>query len=269
MSRFILFTILGLLAMGGNAAVVDTVQVATRHLPTPMDVMVVTPENADTTLRYPTVYLLHGHGGNYTNWLSKQPRLLDIADSYGMVIVCPDGRNSWYWDSPKMHMESCIVEDLVPYIDSHYPTLADSTMRAITGLSMGGHGAMWLTMRHPDIWKNAGTISGGVDICKFPANWDMATLIGNYADNPEKWANHSVTPLAEKVGPGRFNIIMDCGVDDFFYEVNENLHRIFLRNKVDHDYISRPGKHNWDYWNNSVLYQMLFFNEAFNKARRK
>lgn len=269
MKRLRICILMLIAAVTCRAAVIDTVEIATRHLSTPMDVIVVTPNRVDEGQRFPTLYLLHGHGGNYTNWTERQKRLPALADLYGMVIVCPDGRNSWYWDTPKMHMESFFTEDLVPYIDENFPTVADSTMRAITGLSMGGHGGLWLAMRHPDIWKNAGSISGGVDITKFPTNWDMASLLGNYIDDPEKWKEHTVVTLAEKIEPGRLNMIIDCGTEDFFYEVNENLHRLLLERKVPHDYISRPGVHNWGYWNNSILYQILFFSEAFRRAPGK
>lgn len=260
----ILFGLLSLLlGLPASAVVIDTISVVTPNIPTPINAIVVTPSTLDSTKRFPTVYILNGHGGNHKSWLDNQKQLPGLAEKYGMVMVFPDGRDSWYWDTPKMKMESFIVNDLVPYIDSHYPTIPDSTKRAITGLSMGGHGAMWLGFRHPDIWKNVGSISGGVDVRKFPNNWKISTLIGEYEADKAKWDAHTVRPLAGTIEPGRFNIIFDCGTEDFFYEVNEDLHQALLDRKVPHDYISRPGQHNWPYWNNSILYQLLYFNEIF------
>ena len=63
--------------------------------------------------------------------------------------------------------------------------------------------------------------------------------------------------------PGDLEIIIDCGKDDFFYEVNEALHRELLYRNIPHDYIIRPGVHNWDYWANAIKFQVLFFNEFF------
>ena len=57
------------------------------------------------------------------------------------------------------------------------------------------------------------------------------------------------------------------GLEDFFADVNKQLHQKMLDAKVPHDYISRPGKHNAKYWGNSILYQLLYFNERFNEAR--
>ncbi|MDE6410603.1 MAG: hypothetical protein K2K81_10245, partial [Muribaculaceae bacterium] len=62
------------------------------------------------------------------------PALQDYANRMGLIFVMPDGRNLWYWDSisPKVqNMESFITNDLIPYIDTKYPTLAQSSSRAI------------------------------------------------------------------------------------------------------------------------------------------
>jgi len=60
-------------------------------------------------------------------------------------------------------------------------------------------------------------------------------------------------------------IIFDCGTDDFFYEVNKALHNKMLEMKIPHDYIERPGEHNWPYWKNSIEYQLVFFKNFFAK----
>ena len=59
-------------------------------------------------------------------------------------------------------------------------------------------------------------------------------------------------------------ITFDCGVDDFFATVNNNLHQRMVEEKIPHDYTSRPGNHSWNYWRNSIIYHLTFFNEAFN-----
>ncbi len=59
-------------------------------------------------------------------------------------------------------------------------------------------------------------------------------------------------------------LIIDCGVDDFFYEANKRLHKEMVYRHITHDYIERPGTHRREYWRNSVKYQILFFSEFFN-----
>ena len=57
--------------------------------------------------------------------------------------------------------------------------------------------------------------------------------------------------------------MIDCGTDDFFYEVNQRLHEGTSLSQYPHDYIIRPGAHNWDYWSNAIKYQALFFHDYF------
>lgn len=252
-----------------NAAKVDTVLVNTTNLETPMKVVVVTPEGYAEGEKFPTAYVLHGYSGDYTDWQKHQPRINDMADRYGMIIVHPDGRDSWYIDSPvnpKVKMESFFVEDLVPFIDKNYPTKACACQRAITGLSMGGHGAMFLAMRHPDIWKNVGSMSGGVDVRPFPNGWNIPDVLGRVEEHPENWENYAAINQISRIKPGDLNINFDCGIDDFFAEVNENLHKALVEAKIPHDYTSRPGAHTWEYWNNSILHHLLYFSEAFREA---
>lgn len=270
-NRFLMLFLAAIAAVSAYAAKVDTLSVSAKFIPGPMKVSVVVPDAAaaDTARRFPVVYILNGHGGDYSSWLKiTRKDLPDLADRFGMVFVLPDGRNSWYWDSPErpeMQMESFFVKELVPFVDATLPVIRRADKRAITGLSMGGHGALWLASRHPGIWKSAGSMSGGVDIRPFPKNWNMPELLGPENKDPEKWAEHTVITSVPKWKPGELNLIIDCGTDDVFTEVNENLHRELLRYKIPHDYISRPGSHNWNYWNNSIYYHLLFFSEAFKK----
>lgn len=269
MKRFLFLALTAVFIVTAKAADVDSINVSGSNLPDPMKVVVITPENLNDTVRYPVAYVLHGYGGAQDNWIKHQPRLKDLADQYGMIIVNPDGRNSWYIDSPvdsTIRMESFFIEDLIPYIDANYPTNPEPSQRAVTGLSMGGHGALSLAFKHPDVFGNAGSMSGGVDILPFAGRWTLNDVLGSYDEHPERWEAVSVINLVDNVKPGTLNILIDCGNDDFFKQVNDNLHQVLIDKGIAHDYISRPGGHSWDYWNNSILYHLLFFNEAFKKA---
>ena len=71
--------------------------------------------------QFPVVYLLHGADGSYRDWPTKAD-LDDLASEYGVLIVCPDGQDSWYFDSPidpKMQFETFITQELVDYVDGH------------------------------------------------------------------------------------------------------------------------------------------------------
>jgi S-formylglutathione hydrolase FrmB len=179
----------------------------------------------------------------------------------------PDGGfNSWYLDSPvdsSYKYETFMTKELVPYIDDHYPTINNVSFRAITGLSMGGHGAFYLAIKHKDLFGAAGSICGGVDIRPFPNNWDMSKVLGSLSENKDNWDRNTVINMVDSLKNGELHLIFDCGSDDFFLEVNRALHIKLAANKVSHDYIERPGAHNAAYWRNSIDYQLLFFSKFF------
>lgn len=248
-------------------ATVDTLSVFSAQMNKPVKVVVIQPDQSDKTKPLPVIYLLHGFGGNYASWLRDAPQLKQKANEMQALLVLPDGgRGSWYFDSPvnpSVKYESFIVNELVPFIDANYTTIHSRTFRAITGLSMGGHGAFYLALRHKDIFGAAGSICGGVDFRPFPANWDLSKVLGpidQYADN---WNKNTVVNMVDSLKSGELQLIFDCGVDDFFLNVNRALHQKLGDQKVAHDYIERPGAHNSAYWRNSIDYQLVFFKKYF------
>lgn len=215
--------------------------------------------------RYPVLYLLHGYGDTNESWPSKYD-LKTAANQYGVIIVCPDGQNSWYFDSPidpKMQFETFVSQELVEYIDHNYRTRDNRNGRAITGLSMGGHGALYLAFRHPEVYGSCGSMSGGVDITKFPDRWTIEKRLGKYSQNQKVWAQNAVINQLDKIKPGQLNIIIDDGRQDFFYEVNMNLHNALDKRGIKHSFTIRPGNHSWKYWCFSLPQHLNFFSQAF------
>jgi len=106
-------------------------------------------------------------------------------------------------------------------------------------------------------------MSGGVDIRPFPNNWDMAARLGKYAGQPENWEKNTVINMLYLLTPQSLALIIDCGTEDFFFKVNQNLHRQLMYRNIPHDFITRPGAHNWAYWSNAINYQLLFMNTYF------
>ena len=257
-------------AVNVNAAKVDTVETYSDAMRKKIKAVVITPDNYTSGKEYPVVYLLHGAGGDYTDWTKKTSAVPENADKYNIIIVCADGGvTSWYWDAPAdptYKYETYITKELIPFIDKTYKTIKTRNGRAITGLSMGGHGGLWLSIRHQDLFGAGGSMSGGVDIRPFPKNWDMAKRLGSLAENAEIWDKYTVTNQLGLLTPNSLAIIFDCGTDDFFYKVNTELHDKLLALKIPHDFIVRPGTHNWPYWTNAVSYQLLYFSKFFNKA---
>ena len=248
------------------AATVDTVTTYSNAMKKNIKAVVITPDHAGKTA-LPAVYLLHGAGGGYANWLTRVPELKEYSDDHQMIIVCPDGdKASWYFDSPKVDgskYETYIAKELISWIDKHYPTIKDRKGRAITGLSMGGHGALYLAFKHQDVFGAAGSMSGGLDLRPFAGSWGISEHLGTYATRPEAWEQNTVINLTHLLTPTSLQLIIDCGIQDFFYNVNTAFHQKLLDRNIPHDFISRPGTHNWEYWRNAVKFQLVFMNNFF------
>jgi len=268
MKRFsISYLLLALFTFTAFSATVDTVNIYSEKMNKNIKAVVIKPQSYNDQAAHPVLYLLHGHGGRYDGWVNDAPHIKELADQYGMMIVCPDGGfSSWYWDSPvdtAFQYETFVSKELIAWVDKNYKTVPSREGRAVTGLSMGGHGGLYLAFRHQDMFGACGSMSGGVDIRPFPNNWNMSKRLGLQSDHPENWETFSVMGQLHRLLPDRLKIIIDCGTDDFFYQVNKRLHEELRYRNIPHDFISRPGAHNRQYWSNAVKYQMLFFNEFF------
>ena len=265
-----LFTLLLALAVCNTswAFIRETLSVHSAAMQKDVPVTVLLPNAYHSMEAMPVIYLLHGHGDTHSAWDQKGQTGV-LADQYNVILVMPDGgTNSWYWDSPVVESnryETFISKELVEYADNSLNAIADRSKRAITGLSMGGHGAMWNAIRNKDVFGAVGSISGGLDIRPFPNNWGMSKYIGKRDENLEVWNNYTVINQLDRLKNGDLAIIFDCGVSDFFYGVNVAVHERLKQMKIDHDFISRPGAHNGTYWNNSLPYQVMFFKNYFDK----
>ena len=269
MNKLFILLIACIATVNSYAKQIDTIEVLSSSMNIKVKNVIILPADYENKKNLPVLFLLHGYGGNHKSWLQTKPQLPELATRYGMIIVCPDGKNSWYWDSPvntKMKYETYVSKELTAYIDNNYKTKKDKSGRAVTGFSMGGHGGLWLGIRNQDIFGACGSTSGGVDIRPFPNNWDMKDALGAYKENNKRWDNHTVINQLHLIKP-ELAIIIDCGTEDFFYEVNEALHKELLLRNIKHEYISRPGAHNGQYWSNAIEYQMLFFSSFFLRKR--
>ena len=265
----LLLLVLGLNTVALPAQTRKRLDIYSDKMQQPIACEVLLPEqyNRDNSVRYPVVYLLHGHGGNQSDWFNNVPHLGEWANRAGLIFVSLDGKNSWYFDSPlqpELQYETFVTQELPNRIDSLFRTIASPKARAIAGLSMGGHGALWLATRHPEVFGAAGSMSGGVDIRPFDQNWNIKESLGEKSENPERWELHTVINAIERLQDGDLALIFDCGTSDFFLNVNRELHKKLLERGIRHDFIERPGNHDWDYWSNAIDYQLLFFLKFFN-----
>lgn len=256
-----------------RAAHVDTLEIYSVSMHKPVRCLLILPDQYNVYGRpYPVLYILHGWSGHYASWLTEAPQLREQADQYQMIIVCPDGGyDSWYIDSPvdsTVRYDSHVSKELTTFIDYYFHTIQDRRGRAITGMSMGGHGALSLALRHPDLYGAAGSLCGGLDLRPFKKNdWDLQGVLGSPITQWKNWEQYSVMNIAERLKGIDLPLLIDCGTGDFFLEVNRNFHKKLQELNIPHDYNERPGEHNRDYWGTAINDQVVFFNKFFNKNR--
>jgi putative tributyrin esterase len=263
-----------------KAASVDSIDIPSKAMNKTYKAAVVLPASyAGNSNRYPVLYLLHGGGGHFRDWLNSTPDKMtvkNLADQYNIIIVMPEGETfSWYLNSPAdpgSQFETYITREVIEKIDASYRTVASRKGRVITGLSMGGHGALYLSTRHPDLFCAAGSMSGAVDMQT--SNWKISgdflksvtdrfeKLLGKDTLNNTLYYDNAVVNMADRMKRNGLALTIDCGVDDFLIEANRELHRRLVYNKTPHDYVERPGGHSWPYWENSLPYHVLFFSKV-------
>ncbi len=167
-----------------------------------------------------------------------------------------------------MQFETYISKEVANYIDEHYHTIKDRKARAITGLSMGGHGGLFLGFRHADFFGACGSMSGALMIDLITdKRYGLNKLLGDTATNMHYYKELSILAEMEHYPKDSVAVIIDCGTEDFIVEMSRNVHKKMLDLKIPHDYTERPGKHDWKYWATAVEFQLLYFRNYFDRKK--
>lgn len=239
------------------------------------------PAGYDTDARaYPVIYMLHGYGGADTDWVRygniamTADRMIAEGALPSVIIAMPDAGNSYYVNSEEYGAyETALAQDFVDYIDSNYRTIADRSSRAIGGLSMGGYGAAYYALKHPDRFAAIGVMSGAL-FNEPPTN--RAQLTGDPFDE-DVWAQHNVFALIDDAAASEDR----CGWPppsekclSFFINVGDDdqlgLHTdalLFYNDLVEADFPVElrvhDGDHAWGFWAEHVDEVLEHFASAF------
>jgi S-formylglutathione hydrolase FrmB len=220
--------------------------------------------NASSTTRYPVLYLLHGLGGHYSDWTTRT-NVADYAANYGLIIVTPEGNDSWYIDSlgvPTDKYETYITSELIPDVDSRYRTIQSRYGRAIAGLSMGGYGAFKFGLKSPAQFVFVASMSGAFGITRSTeqersADWDKVVKTFGPVDSATRKAN-DLFELTSSLTAARISSLpyfyFDCGTEDSseYFNRNRELSDLFAQKKVPHEFRQLPGNHSWAYWDQQI-----------------
>lgn len=221
------------------------------------------PEDYDVSSSpTPVLYLLHGLFGRFDNWLTNT-KIIEYARQHSFAIVCPDGGDGWYADSPLIEnhfYESYFLHELSPAVESRFNLGKSRRKRAVAGLSMGGYGAFKFAFRQPDKFCFAASMSGAFHAAEIVGDdlWTelQSSILAVFGDDHALRTENDLLQIARNFPAERIaalpHLYFDCGAQDEFLPVNIKLSAIFAERGIVHEFKIISGGHDWNYWNTQL-----------------
>ncbi|MDR2151818.1 MAG: esterase family protein [Helicobacteraceae bacterium] len=251
-------------------AKIETIKTYSQAMRKTIEAIVIAPDAADEKIA--SIYLLHGYGATPNSWLEiAKDELTIAADKRKVLFVLANGGVSWYIDSPRdksVRYETYVAKELTAQIDAQYPTIASAKARAIAGFSMGGHGALFLALKHSDTFSAVGAMAGGVDLPPFSQYWGLTRLLGDLKTYREDWIAHSAINMIERYDPSALTIRIDCGRDDFFRASNAAFAKKLRDLNASFIYEERGGGHDGAFLKAALGDQLEFLIDAVKADKR-
>ena len=223
----------------------------------------------ESSKKYPVLYFLHGLGENEQTLLRSGGWGLieDLRQQHKIgdfLMVAPEGWDSFFINSAdgRDRYSDFFLTEFLPYIETHYHTIRDRRARGVTGLSMGGYGALRFGFARPELFGSVSTQSAAL-ITESPQelNADLrgvgpfARLLGRAFGNPinvPHWQQNNPFDLARKnqIQIRTQAIYMNCGQQDEygFADGASRMHKQLLADGVKHEFHLYPGGHSLDYF---------------------
>jgi S-formylglutathione hydrolase FrmB len=247
-----------------------TVTFRSESLSTSSQYMAILPDPLEPGRRYPVLYLLHGADGSHRTYTMRTSVTQEMQKHSFMVVMPDGGKDGWYLDSdriPHHCYESLIIKDVIPDVDRRFPTLASRSGRGIAGFSMGGHGALSLAAKHPELFMAASSISGTLRLENHTTWKVFHKLMGPYPAAAKEWQSHSVCALADRFTTTGLKLLFDTGTSDTMtLSDNQNFHTRLMELDVPHTFLLLPGDHSWPYWRIRLPEHLKFHERAFRRA---
>ena len=234
--------------------------------------------------RYSVLYFLHGLGDNeQTLFNSGGWTLLDELRKQGkmgdFLIVAPEGGRSFYINSVdgSVRYSDFFLQEFLPHIEAKYPIKPGRAGRAISGISMGGYGALRMAFAHPELFSAVSAQSAAL-ITQTPQEIDagesagtpLGGLLGSVFGHPinvPHWNANNPLVLAKQNSAGlrRLGIYFNCGQDDNygFEKGAAALDSELKKENIPHEYHAYAGDHSVTYFLSHFSEVMEFHSKVF------
>lgn len=243
--------------------------VATRNCAAPVPVLILVPPSyeAEPLRRYPVVYFLHDAGGSESvlvregvaDALFEEMRTGRLTE---LLVVAPRGVGTWWVDSwdGRSKMAAFLDEDLVPFVDASFRTIAARKGRAVAGISMGGYGALHWAFLKPGRFVAAGGLSPavqqlnwrGVNALPFFLRPALHQVFGSSEAANDFRKDDLYDILLSRPAPGADDpmVFVRCGTQDKYRlaEITAFFRRYLDTMNVPNRLTLEPGRHDWTYW---------------------
>ena len=265
MLRRLLFVALVLaLSLPAAASIVITREFDSTALQRKWSYAVYLPDGYETSnLKYPVLYLLHGHGQDLYAWVNFghiQPttdELIAHGEIPPAIIVMPDAGMTWFVDR-KEKMETAVIQDLVGDVQRTFRVIDDRKGRVIAGLSMGGYGALRFVLKYPEMFAAAGLLSPAIYDPEVPqgSGARRAGVFGAAEFDPQVWKELNYPTLwdaflAKKIAVPMY--INSGDDDDFFIEAEATrLYSLLRKNGQPAELRIVDGAHKWPVWESTI-----------------
>jgi S-formylglutathione hydrolase FrmB len=222
----------------------------------------------------PTVILLHGAEDGASVWRDRLGKdLFDTADRLGLNLVMPDGDPfGWWLNSPVKAgsmLEDYVASELMEDLFGRF--MLDRGRMGIMGISMGGHGALTLSLKRPGMFRAVGSLSGVTDIAvhggRGPGDrWlKLEDVLGPYQGQGDLWRGNSAYHLLRR-GPEALEgvkVAMTVGLSDkLVLAENRQFSRLMNELGIPHEYSEERGGHSWTLWRKAVPEQLAFMKDS-------
>jgi S-formylglutathione hydrolase FrmB len=228
-------------------------------------VVILLPAAYDPAVRYPILYLLHGYSGSCRDW-TERTSIEEFVSGWSLIIVMPEAGNSWYVNSatdPSARYEEYIIHDVRTFVEARYSV--DTSRRAIAGLSMGGYGALMLSMRHPRLFRFAGSLSGAIVVPSSLLRADDVPSRPAIRATQKEAFGVVATAVLDRYDLSRLSNTLTPTTAPYFYLVTgiqdglveflpaqRVLTEQWRRSGLSYEYHETPGGHSWSFWDREI-----------------
>jgi len=229
------------------------------------------------TRRYPTFYLLHGSPGGPGDWF-QAAHAATTADALMMagkmretILIGADGNGPVYrfseWANSfdgRLRMGDALVQDLVPFIDQHYRTLADAADRTIGGLSMGGYSAVNIALHHPEVFRGVMSVGGYFQAEGLVFGSGSGSDAYRQLNSPSHLLQ---TPAGKRAASSMLFVIGVGTTDGRYYDEGVALFEQLRKTAVRVHLLTAVGGHFWPLWARQLGEALPLLESSHSSAR--